>query len=345
MSRELLARAIAHELPPPEDGGGPPEWILLMPAGELLARDGRRWVHDDPAPVLAATRERAGVTDLVIDYEHQTDLAPENGQPAPAAGWVRELEARAGEIWGRVEWSERAAAHIAAREYRYISPTFAFDPRTKQVKAVHRAALTNSPAFDMPALARDEGDIMTPEQLTALAAALGLAETATAAEMVARARELSQAPSLGSIATALGLAKTATADEVLATAKTRTAPNPGEFVPRAEFDRVASELTTIQSERTEERATAAVDDATTAGKVAPAQREWALGYARSDFAGFQAYAAAAPVIVNPTRLGDPPKDRNPDAALDADELAVCAALGVSADAYKASRTELAGRGF
>ena len=205
-----LARAIAHELPLVE--GRAPEWIALLPAGELHARDGRRWVHDDSAAVLAATRERAGEIDLVIDYEHQTDYARENGQAAPAAGWIRELEARGGEIWGRVEWTERAAAAIVAREYRYISPVFAFHPRTLEAQAVHRAALTNSPAFDLPALAHieEDGAAMTPVQLAALAAALGLAETATTEACVARAKVLS----LGPVAAALGLAEAATAEEL-----------------------------------------------------------------------------------------------------------------------------------
>ena len=367
MSR-CFARAIARELPLVE--GGAPEWIALLPAGELHARDGRRWSHEDPAAVLAATRERAGGIDLVIDYEHQTDYARENGQSAPAAGWMRELEVCDGEIWARVEWTERAAAAIAGREYRYISPVFAFHPRTLDVQAVHRAALTNSPAFDLPALAHTEEDgaAMTPEQLAALAAALGLAKTATAEECLAKAKALSHGPvaaalglaetataddlvaratslaastSLGDIAAALGLAKTATGEEVLARAKARTAPNPGQFVPREEFDRVSVALTTIQTERTEERATAAVDAATAAGKIAPAQREWALGYARDAADGFDAYAAAAPVIVDPVRIGEPGPGRDPDAALTADELAACRAMGISAEAYKKSRTEIA----
>ena len=130
-----LEVALAVELPPPKDGAGAPERIPLIPAGELLASDGRRWTHDDAATVLVATRERAGGTDLVMDYEHQTDLASENGQPAPVAGWIRELDARDGALWGRMEWTAWAAAHIAAREYRFISPTFAFDGATRQVKA------------------------------------------------------------------------------------------------------------------------------------------------------------------------------------------------------------------
>lgn len=39
---------------------------------------------------------------------------------------------RDGAIWGRVEWTERAAAAIRAREYRFLSPSFGFDkPRSR----------------------------------------------------------------------------------------------------------------------------------------------------------------------------------------------------------------------
>lgn len=89
---------------------------------------------------------------------------------------------------------------------------------------------------------------MTPEQLAALAAALGLATTATAAEIVAKARIVAD-DALAPVAKALGLATTARPDEIVARAKV-AAPNPGEFVPRAEFDRVSTRLNTLDSSST-----------------------------------------------------------------------------------------------
>ena len=330
-----VARAIAVALPSGE-GDGPPEWIPLLPAGRLDARDGRQWLNDAPGAVLAATRERAGATDLTIDYEHQTDHAPQNGQPAPAAGWIREVAVRDGALWGRVEWTARAAAHIVAKEYRYISPTFAHDRAPpRRVRAVLRAALTNSPALDLPALAHTQEVAMTPEQLAALAAALGLAATATPEECVARAAALSG--QLGPIAIALGLAATATPEECTAAARTRATPDLGQFVPRAEFDRVAGRLTTLETQRTEETATAAVDAAITAGKVAPAQRDWALAYARSDASGFETYVAGAPVIVAPGGIVSAGAPDAESTALTRAELEVCAAMGISQDAYVAAR--------
>ena len=79
------------ELPP-----GAPEWVMLMPAGELNARDGRRWRLADADAVVKATRAAAGSLDLAIDFEHQTQRSATNGRPEPAAGWIRELQARCG---------------------------------------------------------------------------------------------------------------------------------------------------------------------------------------------------------------------------------------------------------
>ena len=43
-----------------------PEWIPLMSAGPLNARDGRKWRLDNAPKVIARSREVAGDTDLVI---------------------------------------------------------------------------------------------------------------------------------------------------------------------------------------------------------------------------------------------------------------------------------------
>ena len=368
---DLIATCIL-ELPP----GAAPEWVQLMPAGDLSARDGRRWKLTDAAAVVEASRSRAGATDLVFDYGHQTDYARENGQPAPAAGWIRELQARADGIWGRVEWTERAAASIKAREFRYVSPTFQHT-KAGVVTEVLRAALTNNPALDLPALAQrtknDDDpngggtmheqlkrilaklglkpdsepttaeadaalariDPAPPIDMAALATALGLAAASSAADVLAAAKKRG-----GELAKALGLAETATADEVLAAAKaarTSTASdNPTAYVPRAEFDRVASQLNELQTSRADEQATAAVDGAIKDGKLAPAQRDWGLASAKKDLDAFKSYVASAPVIVTPATAAPAPAG-DPEAALTGEELSVCRSMGLSEDAFKAAR--------
>ena len=357
---ELTAAGAAVEL-----DREPPEWIELMRRGPILARDGRRWRLDDPAAVVAASLRRAGATDMVVDYEHQTAYARENGREAPAAGWIRGLRVAGDAIEARIEWTERALQRIAAREYRYYSPAFLHSRLARIVRVVTGAGLTNVPALDVPALASEGGDGLMDERLKRVLAALGLAEDAdddavaaavarieagdaAAASIQALASDVgldagagapavqaaasAAAALIGRVREALGVAD-ADADAVVAAARGRGTD--ADAVPRTEFDRVASDLASIRAERKEEKAVAAVDAAVQAGKVAPALREWALGLARENLDSFSAYASTAPVVAAPARPGDPTPD--PERELDADERAVCAATGITEDAFREAR--------
>ncbi len=122
MSGKFARAALARDLP---EGKDPPREILLLPAGTVETRphDGREAWHNPDAEAVAAA-SRALAADLPIDYEHQGEQAGNNGQPAPAAGWIKRVFARDGAVWGEVDWNERAAAMLRGREYRFISPLF-----------------------------------------------------------------------------------------------------------------------------------------------------------------------------------------------------------------------------
>ena len=90
------------------------QWVHLLPVGHVQGRDGRGpYIIDDPDAVILRTQERAGNTQLPIDYEHQTIVTAKNGQPAPAAGWIKGLQARADGIWGLAAWTDRASVDPA----------------------------------------------------------------------------------------------------------------------------------------------------------------------------------------------------------------------------------------
>lgn len=129
--------------------------IRLIPAGLFRTNDGRPaglagWMltASNAGAIIQAAAAQAN--DLVIDYEHQSMQASKNGQLAPAAGWFKRLEWRDGEGLFAVDvrWTARASEMIVAREYRYISPVFSFDPKTGEVTRLFSAALTNTPALD-----------------------------------------------------------------------------------------------------------------------------------------------------------------------------------------------------
>lgn len=339
--------------------GGPPEWITLLPAGPIDARDGRRWLNDRPEAVVAATRARAGTADLVVDYEHQTDYAPQNGQSAPAAGWIKEIRHEDGQVRARVEWTARAAAHIAAREYRYISPVHWHDEDPPhRIRAIERVALTNSPAItDLPALARTHtrDDPTMPDYLKKFLERFQLTDGSSQAEVDEAASRLDAragVPDRKSLASALGLTEDACNEEAilakataLATAAAgsgTTVPDPSRYVPIEQHNTVVAQLSTLTAERAEEKALAAVDTAVVSGKIIPATRGWALDYARRDLEGFEAYLKDAPVILAPgARTSPAPGDGD---TLTDTEKALCRRMGLTEEKFKQQRATTANGG-
>jgi phage I-like protein len=324
---ELAAAALpvgTHPRGEGERGRATPSWIELLPAGVFFGRDGRGpFKLDDPAAVIDATRTLRMEAGIPIDYDHATDLAAPEGRPAPAAGWIRELQVRDGAIWGRVEWTERAQHAIRAREYRYISPVFQFEPDGGRVTRLLRAALTNNPNLYLTAIAAATElaaakDGTMDEFLKELRELLRLRPDAAPDEILARAREL--------CAAAYG------AGEGGEPMGAHAAADPARFVAVAEYKRALTELNALRAERARERAAATVEEAIRTGRLTPAQREWAVAYASADFDGFQAFIAKQPAIL--TAGAEPALRPAPASApLTAVESAVCARLGLRHSDY------------
>jgi phage I-like protein len=303
-SGEGVALALSSE-------GSALEWVQLLPAGPVLkGRDGRQWKVSDPARLVAQF-----APPFVVDYEHAQDKLAVNGKEAPAGGWVEAMELRGGAIWGRVDWTPRAAKAIAAREYRFISPVFTYSP-DGEVQALIGASLVNRPNFVMTALNAQEFPM-----LKEIAAALGLAETATAPEIV----------------TAIGALK-------VATALNAEQPDLARFVPRADYELALNRATTAEARIAadgkaahEAKITAAIEGAVHAGKVAPASKDFYLAACSTaeGLAAFEKFVASAPSafneIVNPA-TGGAGADQ---VALNAEQLAVAKALGLDPKAFAA----------
>ena len=138
-------------------------WHQLLPAGAFTARDGRpfdveggQWHLDEQtADVLIGKARKLG-QDILIDYDHQTLKTDQNGQPAPAAGWFNadEILWREGEgLFIKPRWTEKAAAHLSAGEYRFLSAVFPYDANGRPLE-LRMAALVNDPGVvGMQALA------------------------------------------------------------------------------------------------------------------------------------------------------------------------------------------------
>lgn len=366
-----LATASAVALPE----GSVPEWVKLFDYGTIRGRDGRGpYILRDLAhaqQVVANTTAYQQGADLPIDYEHQSQMTAKNGQPAPAAGWIKAVEARSDGIFARVDWTQPAATRIEAKEYRYISPTFAGDgpASTGNVVRIAGAGLTNLPNFTIPAIASQQTEIkaMTPEELLAqIRAACGLPADAIAEAVtthcqqlrvgvnaVAKLLGLPETTAPGQLATAAqaALATLATALKVtgdvdlpkLATAAQQIGAAPAQidltkYVPMPVHLAVASQLTVLQGQTATTEADRAVDDAVKAGKVTPALKDWALAMASQDLTAFNDYVAKAPVLVatasQQAAAGNPPPATAAQAGkLTDEELAVACQLGVSTEQY------------
>lgn len=120
------------------------EWLHLLPGGgEIRTGDGRGPYTVDDYEALAAASLGDGER-LVLDECHSTDLAAPKGSPAPARGWIVELQARADGIWGKVEWTGTGRQLRSDKAYRGISPVIAHT-KAGLITAIKRASLVNDP--------------------------------------------------------------------------------------------------------------------------------------------------------------------------------------------------------
>jgi len=316
---EAAARAVQQGagLALAAEDGAAPAWVQLTPGSAMAARDGRFWRLSSPDAVIAAFRAHGA--DLPVDMEHATQIRGASGEAAPAVGWIKEIVARAAggasdagaALWARVEWLDAGRKAVASRAYRYLSPAFTWDKATGEVTAIVSAALTNTPALRMAALSRAEKE--TPMDLSRLAKAADLPETASLPEIevavcaMKQMRDRADAPDMAKFA------PRADVEQALARAQA------AEAALKARDD---ADLTA--------RIAAAVDGAVEAGKIAPAARGFYVDACRAEggLDKFVAMVAASPALVASATPAAKPDGGAGFGALTAEDLAVCAALGI-----------------
>lgn len=308
--------ALNVELP----AGELPEWVELLPAGEMvMGRDGRTWRNSNPHGVVEQFVARN--VDLVIDWEHASEHRAPNGQDAPAAGWVKELAVREGAVWGRVEWTEKAGEQLQRKEYRYLSPVFLFTRDENQIVRLSSAGLTNQPNLALKALNQQTHQEDFPVWKDLLKK-LGLPEDATEAQAI----------------TALNQVQ---AD--LETAKNREAtPSLDKYVPRADFDQAQTRaanaeqtLKTLKKEREDEAIDTAINQALEDGKIAPATVDYHKAQCRTEggLERFKTFVESAPAITGDSGL-DGRKAPGADKALNSETLKIAGMMGNSEEDLK-----------
>lgn len=299
-----------------------PEWILLLPAGDITTRDGRVLRNVSPDTILAsfASDQR----DIPIDYEHATEVRAPEGLSAPAVGWINELKVEGGEIFGKVDWTAAGRQDVESRAYRYISPVVHLAPEERTVLRISSVALTNDPALYIKSLLNRREAPETQKDtamLKAIAKALNLAETATEAEILsAIAVQHSEKEQLS--------AKVAK-------------PDPAMFVLRTEHDtlittcaQLRAEVKTLKDADTEKEVVALVDGAISAGKVIPAIRDSELELCRAIGATkYQERLSKLTATLTPGEDETRREPGKPTGKLDDAQKEMCRRLGVSEEDY------------
>ena len=329
-------------------GDGKANWMKILPAGVVSGRDGRGpYMVGDVAAmqtIVDRTLRRAGGTELMVDYDHQSIFGARDGVggTAKAAGWVKRLQARQDGIWAQIEWTDVATAAIRAKEYRYLSPTFGQD-RNGRVTSLLNVALTNMPNMDeLTAIAASWTQLKgTPmEQIAQL---LGLAQGAGQDQILAALSDL--VATRAKLMTAAGLAPDGNPDDAAAAiAKAMQSPqdkpNPASFVPFTEFERVVKEANELRSGISRHAAETRVDQNIQTGKMAPFLRDWAVNLCTVNAAAYENFvqrtAGTMSSLFEP-QLGTSARPARDGKSLSGDEQAVCASLGLSADEFNKSR--------
>jgi phage I-like protein len=350
--------------------------IRLLPMGGFASNDGRpapgmQWVLNDGGAARIVNFWNSVPEQMVIDYEHQTQKADFNGLPAPAAGWSINLEVRADGVYGLIDWTDKARAHITAREYRYISPVFSYDSKTGEVLMLHMAALTNTPGLTgltelNPAMlkrflsnAENVDAVMLKQFLNhsqveendvdkELLKLLGLDETAkpemavqavAALQTILKTANEAKDAAVAQVA-ALKAEKEAATTE-LATLKAAQG-NGSDVVAMAALQ---TQVVSLQAQLNANEVAALVAEGLADGRILESSRAWAEDLGKKDVAQLKGFLAVAPKIAalqGQQSAGMPHGSGATDASgLTADELAVCSSVGMTPAAFAAAKKELA----
>ncbi|MBS4715636.1 phage protease [Aeromonas dhakensis] len=373
ISGERLA-VLDAQLTPQSDG-----WFQLLPVGPFKARDGRpfdvasgHWQLDGQIAAALIARAKALGQDILIDYDHQTLKTDQNGQPAPAAGWYNsdEIAWREGQgLFIKPRWTERAAALVAAKEYRFLSAVFPYDAQGRPLE-LRMTAITNDPGVvGMQALAAlsalpasslmstQPGQLATSshvtqqeksmnEHLIALLGKLGIQPSAdgqfTAEQGTAALAALDTLQAIAKKAPELEAALTAERTTLAALKATVSTGQGGQidlakYVPVETYNALVTEVATLSAKVETTDAATLIKEARTQGKVVAAEEEYLTAYAaQKGVAALKALLEPRPAIAalaasQTTQVTLP--EKKGEAVLSADDKYAADQLGISYEAF------------
>lgn len=369
LAAAVALAACAFTLSAPAEGATTIE-LQLTPAGMFQPSDGRKmdvpaWRIDQAIATRVIERFNARQNAPVVDYEHQTLHKETNGQPAPAAAWMRALQWREGSgLWATVELTARAAQLIRDGEYRYVSPVFQYNAKTGDVLSIEMAAITNNPAIDgMEPLALRAaatfGSFTDPTEdtsmnklLAALIAALGLSQDTNEDQAVAACASLkTKLDNFDAAAKAVGVDAGGMGDGAAVVAacsalQTKANAAPGavdltKYVSMETFEGVRTQLAALTAENVDSKVNALVEQGLKDGRLLDAQKGWATDLGKQNIAALTKYLETAQPIaalVDTQTGGRVPAGQKDEHGLTGAELAICTAAGIAPKDFAAQKS-------
>lgn len=318
MSARKLYLAKSMQIVRPLPDGDVPAELLVFPEGAVSAMweggESATCYMDAAAAEMVMAAFAARGRDTVIDYEHQTEM-PQNHPAghAPAAGWITAWRYAAGEgLYAVTKWTERAAEYIKALEYRYFSPVWYTSNDDLRICEVCSLALTNNPALiGIKPIAASIAAGNEVSNMKLICTALGIAETATEAQIVEAVNALKQkADPAAHVATLAADCGVTAADRqaFVAAVKAMARPpaiDPTQWVARSDFDRMAGEVKALRDGAAAQAKNKFMADGQAAGKITAGNRElWEMAYDANPTKAAEKLVAAA-VIVQPGVVSSP----------------------------------------
>ena len=338
-------------------------WYQLLPVGPFKARDGRpfdvpggHWQLDKTIATTLINRAKALGQDILIDYDHQTLNVEKTGKEAPAAGWYNgdEIEWREGQgLFIKPRWTERAAALVAAKEYRFLSAVFPYDAQGRPLE-LRMTAITNDPGVvGMQALAALSAQLIQPGQpatpahavhketpmnelLKKLLAKLGIELTGDPTDEQLQ-KALTEIDSLQASAKKAPELEAALSAEKASLAALKAQPGGqvdlAQFVPVATYNALVTQVAALTAQVDTTDAATLIKEARTAGKVVAAEEEYLTAYAaQKGVAALKALLEPRPAIAaltaSQTAAVTLPEKKG-DAVLSAEDKYAADQLGIS----------------
>lgn len=305
---------------------------LVLPLGNFAPNDGRQlpfdhWVLSGHQASAITTKRNSTSVRMVVDYEHATLTAKRTGNKAPAAGWVKSLQATDAGIVADIEWTEAASNHIRNNEYKYLSPVFSTS-KSGEVLDLHHIALTNDPALSHL------------DEVTLAAASAQIFPGNTPTQHEVQTMTDIPASTVATLAATFGVdATTADAAAIQSAKDTLLAQASSEHTNalsklQGELKTAQDALNALIQEKHDQARAQLIAKATTEGKLTPALKEWAES---QTIEALTAYLDKAPVIeaLSGQQSAQAGKQKSTGTStITADQQALAKQFGMTDEEYK-----------